>query len=391
VLDHRPLSSYHTARLSIAPSHGAAALLVLLLVFGLTTGCGHAGARRAATTQPPATSRLAIASVTPTSSPAATQPPATGTSAAAAVPPRSNDATPAPTVTLPHGIPPVAAGPNGCGVARQNGATVVESITSDGVERSYRLYIPESYNPSKPAPLVLNFHGYGSNAIEQESYSGFKAVADQAGFVLVTPEATSDPQEWFLYGPIEPDYVDDFAFIDRLIDYLEATLCIDASRVYATGISNGGGMTSLVGCRLNQRIAAIAPIAGSPYSDSDCNGQGPMPVISFHGTDDPLVPFEGAEPSPLNLFAVPVRQNMQEWAQHNGCDMTLHSQRIAEDVVLESYTNCDAGADVELYVIEGGGHTWPGAASDSPGLGVTTHSISASQLIWAFFAAHPKP
>jgi polyhydroxybutyrate depolymerase len=323
----------------------------------------------------------------------ATQSQQTTTSVEAPAPDQSADVAAAQVEASPPAGPlqASAAGSSGCGVARQNGKTVVETLTSDGVKRSYRLYVPKSYDPSKPAPLVLNFHGYGSNALEQESYSGFKPIADKAGFVLATPDGTNMPRRWYIYGKFEQGYVDDFAFTNNLIDHLEATLCIDASRVYATGISNGAGMSSLLGCRLHDRIAAIAPVAGSPYSDLYCRNQGPMPVIAFHGTDDQLVPFDGGPSGRLGLPAAPVRQNMHDWAQHNGCDMTLHSQRIASDVVLESYTNCNHGADVELYVIEGGGHTWPGASRDVPGLGKTTHSISASELIWAFFAAHPKP
>jgi polyhydroxybutyrate depolymerase len=264
-------------------------------------------------------------------------------------------------------------------------------LESDGVQRSYRLYVPASYQPGVAVPLVLNYHGLGSNALEQERYSDFPSLADREGFIVATPQGTGQPQEWYLYGPVESGYVDDFAFTNRLIDDISAHYCIDASRIYATGISNGGGMTSLVGCALSDRIAAIAPVAGSPYAEERCRGAGPVPVIAFHGTDDPLVPFE---PSPgigrLDLFSAGVRNNMHDWAQHNGCDLTLKTQRVAADVVLESYSSCNNDADVELYVIEGGGHTWPGAARDVDILGATTHSISATELAWSFFKEHPK-
>ncbi len=285
---------------------------------------------------------------------------------------------------------PVVSGSAGCGTAAKTGSRV-QSIESEGVERNYRLYVPAGYRPGTPTPLVLNFHGFGSNALEQERYSEYPAAADKYGFIVATPEGTGSPQEWYLYGPVEQGYVDDFAFTGALIDELSATLCIDASRIYATGISNGGGMTSLVGCRLNDRIAAIAPVAGSPYAEGQCRGEGPMPIVAFHGTEDRLVPFEmGPDSGRLDLFNAGVRNNMHDWAQHNGCNLTLQTQRIASDMVLESYVGCKDGADVHLYIIEGGGHTWPGASRDLPALGATTQSISATELSWRFFAEHVK-
>jgi polyhydroxybutyrate depolymerase len=251
--------------------------------------------------------------------------------------------------------------------------------------------VPASYEASSPVPLVLNFHGFGSNALEQERYSGFAALADREGFIVATPEGTNSPQRWYIYSQLEPGYVDDFAFVGDLIDALSARYCIDAARVYAVGISNGGGMSSQLGCRLNGRMAAIAPIAGSPYSELSCRDAGPMPVIAFHGTEDTIVPFEGGPGGRLGLPINAVRDNMRDWAQHNGCNLTLETQRIADDVVLESYGGCSDGADVHLYVIEGGGHTWPGATRNIAALGTTTQSISATELAWSFFTGHPRP
>jgi polyhydroxybutyrate depolymerase len=278
---------------------------------------------------------------------------------------------------------------SGCGLPAERGSRL-RSIESGGVERSLRLYVPERYDPNSPAPLVLNFHGFGSNALEQERYSAFPELADREGFIVATPDGTNTPRRWYIYGVREDGYVDDFAFVDDLIDSLGAELCIDPARVYATGISNGGGMSAQLGCKLNGRIAAIAPVAGSPYSERECRDEGPMPVIAFHGTDDELVPFEGGPGGRLGLSLNSVRDNMKGWAGHNRCDMTIQTKRIAADVVLESYGNCDAGADVHLYVIEGGGHTWPGSDRNISTLGHTTQSISATELAWQFFVAHAR-
>ena len=263
----------------------------------------------------------------------------------------------------------------------------LKTMTSGGVQRSYRLYVPSSYEASAPVPLVLNFHGFGGTAQQQELYTGFVDIAEREGFILVTPDGTNRPQRWYIYGKWERGYVDDFAFVEDLIDEVSASACVDPSRIYATGMSNGAGLSSLLACK-SDRIAAIAPVAGSPYSELLCRTTGPTPIVAFHGTEDTLVPFNGGNGGRLGLPVTPVRENMRGWAEHNGCDMTLHSERIAADVVVERYTNCDEGADVVLYVIEGGGHTWPGSDREIRWLGKTTQSIDASELIWSFFASH---
>jgi polyhydroxybutyrate depolymerase len=312
--------------------------------------------------------------------------PAEATQGAVAPPASTPDATAAP---IPQPAP-ATRGSAGCGKAAEPGSSS-GSAESSGIERTYRLYVPDGYKPDRPAPLVVNYHGYGASALEQERYSEYPDAADKYDFVLVSPQGSASPSEWFLYGTVEAGYVDDFAFTDVLIDALSASLCIDTARIYATGLSNGAGMTSLAGCVLSDRIAAIAPVAGEPYVAAECDGAGPVPIIAFHGTRDPLVPFEETpDTGRLDIFRYGARNNMLDWAEHNGCNLTLKTERIADDVVLESYLGCRDGADVQLYVIEGGGHTWPGARVDEPGLGGTTHSISATELSWLFFAAHPK-
>jgi polyhydroxybutyrate depolymerase len=297
--------------------------------------------------------------------------------------PDSTDAASAPTDTPA----PVGGNTSECGehAAGESDGTIV---TDDGRTRTYRLYVPGSYDGATPMPLVLNFHGYGSNAREQEAYSAMPAAAEANGFITVAPDGTGSPQEWWLVGSILPGYVDDFAFTRQLVTKLESELCIDPARVYATGISNGAAFASLAACQLNDVLAAVAPVAAEPYSDYYCPGKSPVPIIAFHGTDDQLVPFEGGS-SLRGLPVKPARENMQGWAAFNGCDPTLQSNRVASDVVREWYGDCTNGADTELYVIEGGGHTWPGA-HDVFVLGDTTHSIDATSLLWEFFAAHPK-
>ncbi len=249
----------------------------------------------------------------------------------------------------------------------------VESIATVDGNRPFRLHIPPGYGAKGPAPLVFNFHGSNRSGLHQEVYSGLVPIADREGFVLVSPEAAGFG-EWDIVGFYADIGIDDVGFTAELLDYLESSLCIDPDRVYAAGMSNGAEMASQAGCFFPERFAAIAPVAGVTYQG--CGGP-PVPVISFHGTDDYNVPFEETPPA------------MEGWAEHNGCPAGLATEQVSEHVTRQSYEGCD-GADVVLYVVDGGGHTWPGADETEGGVGFTTHEIDASELIWRFFSSHPK-
>ena len=218
--------------------------------------------------------------------------------------------------------------------------------------------------------------------------SGLPAKADEESFVLVTPQGTGDRPHWN-FTDFELGGPDDVSFIRDLLDTLESRLCIDPSRVYATGISNGAAMSVRLACDLADRVAAVGAVAGL-YYPRDCPSTRPVPVIAFHGTDDPVVPFEGGQiAAGLRLSIRPIEESAADWAKHDGCGRGPEQERVAESVRLVRYTGCEWEAAVDLYIIEGGGHTWPGAAIDVPPLGATTHEIVATDLIWAFFEAHP--
>ena len=263
----------------------------------------------------------------------------------------------------------------GCGSPRVYGDSI-ESFETDQGTRSYRLHIPPAYERATPTAVVINYHGYARTAIEQETYSGLAPLSDREGFLLVTPEGSGYPQAWDIPGIYAENGFDDVNFTVLLIAQLSSTVCIDLDRIFATGMSNGGEMAALVGCREPALFAAVAPVAGVIYDACD---EGTMPVITFHGTEDYNVPFEIAPGA------------VQSWAIHNGCSLERAEEAITERVTLERYGGCTSGADVVFYVIFGGGHTWPGAEDDSGGVGPTTHDISASELMWEFFKAHPRP
>lgn len=263
-----------------------------------------------------------------------------------------------------------------------------KTLTSADLEREYILHVPASYKGEDATPLVVNLHGHASSATEQAIYSGLPAKGKEAGFIVVTPQGTGDMPHWN-FTTFESGAPDDVAFIEDLLDTLDSEFCIDPARVYATGISNGAAMSVTLACHLSDRIAAIAPVAGVFFFPG-CPSTHRVSIIAFHGTDDKLAPFEGRPPAPSSVPVPPTEESVQKWATYNGCAEEPERVAVTESVRLLRYGGCDEGATVELYVIEGGGHTWPGTAIDIP-FGDTTREISANDLMWSFFEAHPMP
>lgn len=257
----------------------------------------------------------------------------------------------------------------------------IEEIVSSGQVRRYRLHIPPGYRPGQPMPLVINLHGYSSNAAQQEQVSGMSLKADQAGFIAVHPEGLGEPQAWH-FGP-GPQADADLGFIRDLIRRLESQWSIDPARIYATGISNGAQMTNYLACALSDRIAAVGPVSGGYFRAEECQAGRPVPVIAFHGTADHLIPYEGQGP------LLPAREWAAAWAARNGCAPTPTVTFQHGQVTGETWSGCREGADVVLYTIAGGGHAWPGSGM-VPQLGITTQDINATDVIWEFFAAPPR-
>ena len=287
--------------------------------------------------------------------------------------------------------PASAAEAGSCDPARPHAAgNFDETIISGGLTREYILHVPPSYVEDQQMPLILNWHGLGSNASDQQLYSGLPAKADTAGFIVVAPQGLGDPAN-HNFATLTPE-PDDVLFTNDLLDELESQLCIDTARVFSTGMSNGAQMSTRLGCSLSERIAAIAPVAGWYYppfspnfpSEPDCISTRPVAVIAFHGTADSIIPFEGGPGIFGILFRSFEDEIMPEWAAHNGCDSTPVEEQVTQNVRLLRQENCDEDATLELYVVEGGGHVWPGAIG-------ATQEISATDLMWEFFQAHPMP
>ncbi len=260
------------------------------------------------------------------------------------------------------------------------------TIVSKGTNRTANVHVPASYDPSKPTPVVLNFHGFTSDATQEALLSNMSAKSDAAGFIVVYPQGLN--QSWnagACCGVSASSGVDDVQFVRDLIDSLEVQLCVDTKRVFATGMSNGGFLSHRLGCEMSDRIAAIAPVAGV-LGVPACTPARPVPVMHFHGTADPLVPYDGS--SVLGFPSVP--DTFAGWGARDGCTDPPAETYQNGDVHCATYSHCGAGATVTLCTVDNGGHTWPGGLP-VPTLGYTTTDINATDAMWTFFQQHPLP
>lgn len=263
--------------------------------------------------------------------------------------------------------------------------TIQGSFEFDGLNRSYRLYVPASYDPGLPTPLMLNLHGYGSNNIEQEFYGDFRPIADTATFLIVHPNGTPDGNNQLFWNTFGNSQVDDLGFLEALIDTLSNSYNIDSDRIYSTGMSNGGFMSYHLACFLSHRIAAIASVTGTMTNANlnACSPQRPVPVMQIHGTADGTVPYNG------NVFFVSVPNLVNYWVTHNVCNPTPIVTPVPDNDPSDGctaehylYTNGVDGVSVEHYKVLGGGHSWPGAPVN---INITNMDFSASEAIWGFF------
>ncbi|HMU68524.1 MAG TPA: T9SS type A sorting domain-containing protein [Chitinophagales bacterium] len=269
--------------------------------------------------------------------------------------------------------------------------TIIDSIYSGGMYRNYRMYIPTAYDGSEAVPLLFNLHGYSSDNFGQALYANFNPIADTAGFITVLPNGTFDAfglRYWNCF--VAPGIgVDDVQFLSDLIDSVAAEYNIDLNRVYSTGMSNGGFMSYTLACELSERIAAIASVAGTIDKDrlSYCNAQHNVPVLHFHGTADPTVPYGD------NLAFFSVDSVINYWVAHNHTDATPVFTEVPDIVTTDGstaehyvYGNGWTDSRVELYKIIGGEHTWPGTAITF--LGITNQDVNACKEIWRFLSQY---
>lgn len=290
---------------------------------------------------------------------------------------------------------------NGPAEVRPSCASLARGVTeftldAGGGVHDVRIYVPETAS-SDPAPAVLNWHGLGSNGPEQAAFSGYETLAETEGFIVVHAtglDLAGDGQTSWELVQFDTAERDDLAFADALIDLVVADWCVDSSRIYSTGMSNGGLFTSELVCNRSNRIAAAASIAGTTHAPT-CAPERAVPYISFHGTADDVVPFDDEDPSVL-LPAPAVDALMDdstpgefaEFAADAGCELDPTRVEETAEVIRYDYAGCADEVPMAFYEIVGGGHTWPSSPlSDAlVDFGFFTQDIDATADAWAFMS-----
>ncbi len=284
------------------------------------------------------------------------------------------------------------------GLATGVAATAVErTLVVAGRERSYELDVPAGAAPAAGWPVVLVFHGGGGTAAGARTQTRMSALGAREGFVAVYPQGSGGVagklKTWnagTCCGWAMKHNVDETAFVAALLDDLPRVVAVDARRVYATGISNGGMMAYQVACTLAGRIAAIAPVAGEmTMSASECRPARPVSVLVIHGTADRNLPFDGG-PGARAVEVHEVRSvaaALEFWRRNDRCAEPPRVEQSGS-VTRTRQSGCSEGSEVELVAIEGGGHSWPGGERMARFLDPPSTAIDASAEIWRFFARH---
>lgn len=273
-------------------------------------------------------------------------------------------------------------------------------------ERKALVHTPEGYDGKKPLPVVLFLHGAGGSAENAAHDYGWEEKADREHFLAVFPQGLparpgqrgrllTNPNIWRDGRPeIRDRGVDDVAFLRQLLDTLEERGLLDARRLYVTGFSNGAGMTFHLGIVLSDRIAAIAP-ASSGMFDTNPSLTHPIPMLYITGTADPLNPIQGGTvrlPWGTTTQKPPIQKSIETWRRLLDCPPTPKSVRDSGGVRCAVYGPGQDNSEVVYYTIEGMGHHWPGSKERLPKriVGPVSDPIRATDVIWAFFAKHPR-
>lgn len=346
-------------------------------------------------------------------------------------------------VVLHGGADPTAAvvrASTTCNPARTPGAVTSSSVVDGSVSvgdtiRTYRLTLPAGYDGTTPVPMVILLHGTSGTIQSIEDYTGMVPAASQRGYAVLTPQGVgapdgSLPTHWTVPGFDPPDAADDVAYVSGLVDTVTRAYCVDASRVFATGISGGAAFATELACKTDL-LAGIAPVAGLNLVPP-CQNAAPLTVLAIHGTDDALVAYDGVgadaegagaegvvaedgtvatpaaetpaaetpaaeNPSASTDPTAPrrpfyngaVQADVARWAAAMGCSGSTPGQE-SPDVATETYTGCTQGVTVALWTVQGGGHTWPGGTTVPEGVGFQTETITATQAILDAFDTTPS-
>lgn len=261
------------------------------------------------------------------------------------------------------------------------------AVVSSGERREYLLHVPPNLDRGKPTALVLSLHGAGGWPAMQRDISRWNELADRERFIVVYPSGrdTAGPRIWKMTDERDLQYIAD------LIDKLRREHNIDPNRIYANGLSNGGGMSFVLACRMPDRFAAVGMVGAALLLPSSwCRSTQPVPMIGIHGLRDPVAPYRGGTSWMAEEFA-PFLPFGADWARRNRCAPNARDVEVRDGVTLREYQHCADGATVALYTLRDGGHTWPGGAELPEWfLGKTVRDFDATAEMWRFFEQHPR-
>ncbi|MEH2421118.1 MAG: PHB depolymerase family esterase [Nostoc sp.] len=269
-------------------------------------------------------------------------------------------------------------------------------LTEQGAVRTYYIYTPKSYSPSRPMPLVLVFHGDDGSGRSISNVSRFNELAEQKGFIVVYPDGID--HKWSLRKNGKRK-IDDISFVKNLINHLEQVRNIDKRRIYASGFSKGGILTQALTCQLSDQIAAFASVAGSlPMRlEQTCQPHLPVSILMINGTNDQSVHYQGDEKTQKGaLISIPKVVNF--WRVHNQCPtytakdvaFTPENGSSSDKVKTYSYSGCNAGSEVLQLAVVNGGHLWYGGTSSDKNVNKFNNNLGldSTQTIWNFFERH---
>ncbi len=261
---------------------------------------------------------------------------------------------------------------------------VSQTLVDQGQNRTYFLHTPPTYNPNQPMPLVMAFHGSGEQGQQMAQQTALNQLADRAGFIVVYPDGIN--HKWNVSGKSAENNI---AFVQHLITQLQQMRSIDAQRIYATGLSNGGIFVQQLACEAPGEFAAFATVAGSlPVRfKSICQRQTPVSLLMINGTGDPIVPWQGGTAPNVrvgrDLSIPPIPDVVEFWRQHNACAAPPTIEKRPDNrVETTDYQNCQDGSEVKLIALQGAGHVWTGG-----GYGTSAY-IDSTQTVWDFLQRH---
>ena len=274
-----------------------------------------------------------------------------------------------------------------------SGFAQTDTIPHDGLDRSYLLHVPPSYTGDEPTPLIIAMHGGFGSGPQLEGQSQLSQKSDAEGFIVVYPNGVLSPLQIRTWNAGEccgysaQNNIDDVGFLMAMLDTLENQLAIDTSRIYATGMSNGAFMSYRLACERSERIAAIAPVAGSMALE-ECQPQRAVPVMHLHSYLDENIPAEGGVGSGFSTHHNPPLDSvMNAWAAFSNCTTLNDTLQADEELTHVSWSDCDCNNEMQLLISEDGGHSWPGGngtiIGDPP-----SEVLDGNDLMWAFFQDH---